>query len=141
LNFDGTYGNYQAINKNKFFTWDTQTSCGQRCLDARKKKSKPCNSECKPGQLCDPAMDKKKTSAPAQPGMVGWDLVTHYEPSSRPSTRPETQPKWQNLRVCAKKVSRRVYVGSIDPKTQTCNLSYSGADGMIGRLPTTCLKN
>lgn len=140
LNFDGTYGNYQAINANKFYTWDTQTSCGQRCLDGRTDKSKPCNSECKPGQLCDPAMDKEKTSAPAQPGMVGWDLMTHYEPSSKPSNRSETQPKWQNLRVCAKNVSDKVYVGFIDPKTQTCNLSYAGADGMIGRLPRTCFK-
>ena len=141
LNFDGTYGNYQAINAKKYFKWDTQTSCGQRCLDARANKSKACNSECKPGQLCDPAMDKQKTSAPAQPGMVGWDLVTHYEPSSRPSSRRETQPKWQNIRVCAKNVSGTVYVGTIDPKTHACNLSYAGADGMIGRLPTTCIKN
>lgn len=138
LNFDGTYGNYQAINKNKFYTWDTQTSCGQRCLDLRKNKSKPCNSECKPGQLCDPTMDKQKTSAPAQPGMVGWDLVTHYNPSFLQGQGG--QAKWQNIRVCAKNVSGTVYVGSIDPKTQTCNLSYAGADAMMESLPLTCFR-
>lgn len=139
LNFDGTYGNYQAINANKFFTWDASNlSCGQRCLDLRKNKSKPCNSECKPGQLCDPTMDKQKTSAPAQPGMVGWDLVTHYNPSFLQGQGG--QAKWQNIRVCAKKVSGRVYVGSIDPKTQTCNLSYAGADAMMESLPLTCFR-
>jgi hypothetical protein len=139
LNFDGTYGNYQAINANKFFTWDANNlSCGQRCLDLRKNKSKPCNSECKPGQLCDPTMDKQKTSAPAQPGMVGWDLVTHYNPSFLQGQGG--QAKWQNIRVCAKNVSGTVYVGSIDPKTQTCNLSYAGADAMMESLPLTCFR-